>query len=100
MGSSNKKTQKMTNKPILKNAKMNINQLTTSNYINSPPIGQKKTNPFEAKPKPSEAGSFEALAKKDGEGGSSSLRTPDFSQRCFMRTKQTNLYLQKPILPT
>jgi hypothetical protein len=60
----------MTNKPILKNKKMNINQLTTRNYINSRPIGQKKTNPFEAKPKPCVAGSFVALAKKDGGAGS------------------------------
>jgi hypothetical protein len=52
MGSSNKKHKKMTNEPILKNSKMNINQLTTTNYINSRPIGQKKTNPFKAKPKP------------------------------------------------
>jgi hypothetical protein len=36
----------MTNEPILKNEKMNINQLITTNYINSRPIGQKKTNPF------------------------------------------------------
>jgi hypothetical protein len=56
---------------------MNINQLIASSYINQPPIGQKKTNPFlvaaklHAKPdrRPSEAGSFEAKAKKDGEGG-------------------------------
>jgi hypothetical protein len=37
----------MTNEPILKNEKMNINQLITTNYINSRPIAQKKTNPFQ-----------------------------------------------------
>jgi len=36
----------MTNKPIFKNKKMNITQLTTCNYINTPPVGKKKTNPF------------------------------------------------------
>jgi hypothetical protein len=36
----------MTNEPILKTIKMTINQLTTNNYINSRPVGQKKTNPF------------------------------------------------------
>jgi hypothetical protein len=48
----------MTNEPILKNAKMNINQLIITNYINPPPIGQKKTNPFPCRGEASrEAGS-------------------------------------------
>jgi hypothetical protein len=37
----------MENEPILKNEKMNINKLITKDYINSGPIGQKKTNPFQ-----------------------------------------------------
>jgi hypothetical protein len=40
----------MTNKPILKTEKININQLTTSNYTNLRLIGPKKTNPFSPDP--------------------------------------------------
>jgi hypothetical protein len=47
MGSSNKKTKNMTNEPILKCEKMNINQATTRDYTNARPVGPKKTNPFQ-----------------------------------------------------
>jgi hypothetical protein len=43
---SNKKTKIMTNKPILKTEKMNINHLTTSNYANACLQAQKKNKPI------------------------------------------------------
>jgi hypothetical protein len=64
----------MTNEPILKNAKMNITKVTTINYINSPLVGQKKTNPFLVASKLHAKTDTQTL-RSLGEGGQTHLPT-------------------------